>query len=299
VKSGPEPRVTRWPNLFLVGAPRAGTTSFYDYLRQHPDIYMSPVKEPGFFSPEAKPEPWVDRSFDETQYLDLFRGGDSQKLLGEASTTYLWVPEAASRIRAHSPEAKILIVLREPVERAYSHYLMQVRDGVEHRPFIDALREPARPGIPSYADRGLYCEQVRRYFDLFGDRVLVLFFEEAFADVRGALRRTFAFLEVDPDFADEVRLEWHHHYARPREGLGRLLVTLAGKARWRLGRPLVPSFVQPLARRLLLTTAEKPSLDPKARAYLEELYRDQRECLKTLLGVDPPWRDYDRGLEPR
>jgi hypothetical protein len=279
----------RWPNLFLVGAARAGTTSFYGYLGQHPEIYTSPLKEPNFFSPRANPRQWVEKAFDERKYLGLFRAARSEKFLAEASTSYLWVPTAAAKIHARCPEAKIIIILREPVERAYSHYLMDVGDGVEGRPFLEVLLDAARREVPSYAHFGLYCEQVRRYLELFGENVLVLFYEEAFADVRAALRRTFRFLEVDVRFVDDIQLGWHHPYAQPRNRASRLVVRLAGRARWGFGRPVLPDVLRPLARKLVLSTGSKPPMDPKARALLHSLYADQRGCLERLLGATPPW----------
>jgi Sulfotransferase family len=286
----------RWPNLFIVGAARAGTTSLYHYLGQHPEIYMSPLKEPDFFSPRANPRRWVEKAYSEEAYLALFADARTEKLLGEASTSYLWFPTAARAIHARVPDAKILIVLREPIERAYSHYLMDVSDGVEERIFSEVIHDAARRHTPSYADFGLYCEQVRRYLDLFGDDVLVLFFEPLFADPRTGLRGIFEFLGVDPGFSADVELEWHHLYARPRNRLGGALVSVAGTVRRTLGRPVLPRILQRPARRLVLTTGGKPPLDPDAHAYLAGLYQGQRECLKSLLGIEPPWnaRDDDR-----
>jgi Sulfotransferase domain len=280
----------RWPNLFIVGAARAGTTSLYHYLGQHPEIYMSPLKEPDFFSPGANPRRWVEKAYTEDAYLALFRGAGPEKLLGEASTSYLWFPTAAEAIHARVPLAKILIVLREPIERAYSHYLMDVSDGVEDRGFYEVIRDSARDGVPSYADFGLYCEQVKRYLDLFAGQVLVVFFDQLFADVRPWLRRMFEFLAVDPGFSDNVRLDWHHLYARPRNRVGRALVDSAGSVRRMLGRPVLPRVLQKPARRLVLTTGAKPPLDPDAHAYLAALYQGQRECLRSLLGIEPPWK---------
>src|SRR5437763_505157 len=103
----------RWPNLFVVGAPKAGTTSLWLYLDRHPDIWMAPVKEPQFFSGL-----W----YDQDSYLRLFAPGARFKLRGEASPSYLakaGVAEASKRV---SPDARIVIMLRDPVERAYSKY---------------------------------------------------------------------------------------------------------------------------------------------------------------------------------
>src|SRR5262249_11013082 len=109
-----------WPNFFIVGAPRAGTTSLYIYLKQIPGIYMSPVKEPHYFNHEPG-----ERSRDE--YLELFRAADTAVAVGEASVGYLRHPDAPLRIRANVPHAKIIMSLRDPVEKVYSQYFEQVR----------------------------------------------------------------------------------------------------------------------------------------------------------------------------
>jgi Sulfotransferase domain len=277
----------RWPNLFLIGATRAGTTSFYHYLAQHPEIFMSPMKEPGFFAPEGLPA-WVDTIVDERDYLGLFRAGRSAKVLGEASG-YLSHPEAAERIRARSPDARVLAILREPVDRAYSHYLMDVRDGVESRPFREVLLSSRAAGLSSYERYGLYCDQVRRYVDVFGPNLLVLFFEEVFRDVRGSLHRVFEFLGVEPLVSQHVNIERHNSYAQPRNRISRVVVGVAGWTRGALGRPVLPKTLQPIARKLVLTSGGKPPMDSDSRAHLAALYERQRECLKKLLGVDPPW----------
>ena len=111
------PEDPRWPNLFVVGAPRAGTTSLYHYLRQHPEIYMSPLKEPHFFSHSNPQSDTVVKHQD--AYLRLFDAARGEKLRGEASPAYLADPDAPARIKDASPEAKIVAVLREPVSRAF------------------------------------------------------------------------------------------------------------------------------------------------------------------------------------
>lgn len=112
-----------WPNLFIVGAPKAGTTSLHQYLSCFPDVYMSPVKEPNFFSKEIYSDDSDIRPIrNQSRYLSLFRGGGSLRYRGEASPAYLLDRTAPKLIRRVSPEASILITLRDPVELAYSFY---------------------------------------------------------------------------------------------------------------------------------------------------------------------------------
>ncbi len=145
------------------------------------------MKEPHFFS-QIEPAPERKAFFphvtDEDEYLALFEGATTEELLGEASTSYLWDRQAAERIKRVVPEARILIVLRDPVDRAYSQYWNDVREGIDRRSFLEALVEEQRSGPGAwgvsslYIDCGRYADQVERYLDRFGARVQVLFFED-------------------------------------------------------------------------------------------------------------------------
>ena len=157
---------TEWPNLFVVGAARAGTTSLWRYLDRHPEIWMAQVKEPNFFSQVRRPlNPDVH---DEASYLRLFAPGGGCKVRGEASVSYFWAEDVPARIKRVNPEARILISLRDPVERTYSGYWYLVRIGEENRPFSqvlqDALEEPRRPRL---LRSSFYADAVSAYLETF------------------------------------------------------------------------------------------------------------------------------------
>jgi hypothetical protein len=252
---------------------------------------MSSLKEPNFF---LGADPGGGQSYvgDEDSYLKLFNGASTEKVLGEASVLYLRKPGIAERIRKTVPEAKILISLRDPVSRAYSHYLMDIRNRVQHRPFLEALHldvdAPTRPRRTHhlYVDYGRYCEQVARYLEVFGENVYVLFFEEFVEDTRTHLRDVFRFLEVDPSYADFAQLGKHNSYVRSRSRLGEAFCR----------RPALRALARRIAGVIdaclctgMFPTDEKPSMDPRARKFLEELYSGEAECLERLLGRRVPW----------
>jgi hypothetical protein len=280
----------RWPNLFVVGAPRAGTSSLWSYLDQHPEIFMSRLKEPHFFS-SFKPD-FIPVVSDEAEYLRLFAGAAEGRLLGEATPTYLADAEAPGAIARMSPEARIVIILREPVSRAYSSYWHKVRYGREERPFLEVVRarlrqrDAVRPR-PNMVGSGLYVEPVRRYLGAFGERVLILIFEEFAADVRGHVRRAFEFLELDPAPADRIRLEPRNVSALPRNALVRRLYR-SGGLRAATAR-IVPSALHPRLERVLLRRVPTAGVDPEAGRLLEELYAAERPELEELLGQRLPW----------
>ncbi len=264
-----------WPNFFIVGAPRAGTTSLYRYLKDVPGVYMSPVKEPHYFGNEGGGRT-------EAEYLSLFRGGEKSRAIGEASVSYLRHPAAAKRIQQAAPAARIIILVRDPVEVVHSHYFEFVR-----RHASDLTLEQL--AAMEKHTNAFYCDHVRRYFDIFGaDRVKVLVFEEFVQDPRRTVGEVMAFLGIDgapPEF--EARA--YNSYAAPRAPLARGL--LASNRYRRLWRAVAPAFLrQKLSRRqLLYRPAEKPPMAEHTRRMLQEKFRADIECLEKLLGRILPW----------
>ena len=174
----------RWPNLFIVGVAKGGTTSLWRYLNSHPDIYMSPFKEPHFFMGSFPPE----LALTEAEYLGLFAGATHETWLGEASTRYMLDEASPELIKRTVPEARILISLRDPAERAYSDYWSYVKFGLESRPFeavvAEELDEPDIDADPYklLVYPGFYATHVERYLSVFGDKVHIGFLEDLRSD---------------------------------------------------------------------------------------------------------------------
>jgi hypothetical protein len=291
----------RWPNLFLVGAAKAGTTSLYRELAQHPAIYMSPMKEPHFFSrihPVPDRKAFFPHLTDEDEYLALFEGATTEELLGEASTSYLWDRHAAARIKRAVPEARILIMLRDPVDRAYSQYWNDVREGIERRSFLDALLEEQRSGPGAWGvtslhiDCGRYSDQVERYLDQFGGQVHVLFFEDFVGREASTIADVHSFLGIGSPAAGSVPRRMNPA-SLPRNRLSAALLA-SGKVR-RAVRATVPRPLRSRLRGGLLKQAPPPPMDPAARALLTEIYRSEAGRLAELLGRPLPWEPRGAG----
>lgn len=211
------------PNFFVVGAARTGTTSLDRYLDQHPEVYLSPRKEMHFFAADSFPRtgPGDERLNKrviehEEQYNGYFAGATNETAIGESSVFYLCLPGTAERIAQAVPHAKILIVLREPVDRAYSAYMHLVRDGRERATFAEGLRletERKDAGYEPmwwYREVSCYFEQVRQYLDVFGPRqVKVLLYEELYANPEQTLRDVFAFLNVQEDVHIDTSIRYN------------------------------------------------------------------------------------------
>jgi hypothetical protein len=279
-----------WPNLFVVGAAKAGTTSLWRYLDQHPDVFMAPVKEPHYFSsfvpglfPAVK---------DEDEYLRLFADAGNATLRGEASPSYLWDPRSPAAIVRTCPDAKIVIALRDPVERAYAFYWTGVKYGGRTESFLEAVqRELALPKEewPStlYVGYSLYADAVQRYQDAFGDAVTVVFFEDLGRDTRGELRLLFTRLGVDPAPAGVMDVERHNSFALPRNELSRRVLTF--RPLRDAARTVVPARLRPTVERVLLSSPPRPEMEPEARRLLEEAFAPERPRLEAMLGRSLPW----------
>ena len=284
----------RLPNFFIVGAAKAGTTSLYEYLGAAPGVYMSPVKEPHYFAPNVWTNQPDKRVVDLAAYRALFQEAGGKDVVGEASPFYLWDPDSPALIQETVPEARIIVVLRDPVERAFSHYLMEVGSGSETLPFYEALRSNARQlddtwGVGRhYLEMGQYSRQVRRYSDTFGDsKVKVVFFEDFKEDAGAVIKEVLWFLGVERRGVIP-EAEVHNAFASPRGPWARRFI-FSRSAR-RLARPLIPGPLRQLVwRRLLLKPGAKPEMPPEARDFLRSYYQEDVGMLQDMLNLKPPW----------
>ena len=324
--------VQRLPNFFVIGAPRSGTTSFYEYLKAHPDIFMSPVKEPDFFirssldaalisigaelptslSGAARSAP--DLQHDLHEYLALFSGAGDQSRRGEASAAYLAHPTAASHLHRYLPDARLIAVLREPTERAYSHYIHAMRLYAEHgrtdvvgapgrsldEEFARAVDVAYRHGIPDRAATdpevwlrsGLYHENLTRLYSYFPPaQVQVFLFDDLVRDPAAVMRSTFEFLEVDEEFSLPTTEAFNASVVPHNRRVFALFTTRNPVMRY--AKSLAPARARAMAMHLRNHTlaAKKPPMEPDIRRKLNVLYREDVRCLQELIGRDlSAWR---------
>lgn len=191
---------------FLVaGVQKGGTSALFEYLRDLPDVQMPTVKEAHFFDDETMD--WAAPDY--RPYHALF--ADDHRLRGEATPIYCYWPNSLERIARYNPAMKIILLFRDPIERAWSHWKMEYAKGKETHPFAWCIREgrarladgdPSAPGhhrVFSYIERGLYGAQVKRLFGLFPrDQCLLLRSEELESDPTGTINRICGFLRLRP-----------------------------------------------------------------------------------------------------
>lgn len=226
---------TKIPNFFIVGAAKSGTTSLYHCLNQHPDVYMSPIKEPHYFckdircndfsasyrnnvcldvkkylkkSPlEKKHIAYIDTI---EEYLQLYRDAKDEKVIGEISNGYLYSSVASNEIYHFNNDAKVVMVLRNPIERAFSHWKMDLRgNDVYRKSFIGAIEDDLMKTDKGwgrshlYIELGLYYEQVKRYMDLFPkNQILIFLYEDLDRSPNKFYTELFNFLKIPPSSLD-------------------------------------------------------------------------------------------------
>jgi hypothetical protein len=290
---------SRRPNFFIVGAPRCGTTALYEFLREHPQIFMPDHKEPHYFGDDLS-HPHGRLTADE--YLRLFRPAQSGQRIGEASTWYLYSRSAAREISRFAPDSRIIVMLRNPVDVMYSLHRNLTFYGEETiSDFAEALaaepdrREGRRIGRSRrrewllYRDAVRYAEQLHRYYAEFEERQIhVILYDDFAQDVEKAYAETVEFLGVDVAFQPIFRTV--NESKRP------LLASIqdfvvrppALMARW------IPILRRsPLAHRLRAgilkanSRSERPSpIDSDLRHQLTTELEPQVEALESLLGRD-------------
>jgi hypothetical protein len=283
--------LTPGPNLFVVGAAKAGTTSLWRHLDAHPDIFMSRVKEPHFFS-RGGMHPVQVAIKDPAAYAQLFERGAKKRYRGEASPSYLWDPDTPGRIEASVEDARIIVSLRDPVERAWSNYVMASMIGTERRSFERAIEDELAGLVdpadqpPPYLHRGRYAEQLERYLDRFGDRTTVVWFEEFAQDVRATMRTVFERLGVDPRPASRLDPAPVVPHLEARNSAARAVFAVPGARR--AGLALLRGRALRLAQWALLHHP-KPELDHRVRARLREEFARDDDRLRALVGRSLPW----------
>jgi hypothetical protein len=303
--------VTRTPNFFIVGAARSGTTSVARYLEEHPQVYMSPIKEPSYFArdiiPSLQPANWSRNQrglkrylngpmrerrggciLDWESYLKLFGNVTREIAIGEASTIYLISPKAPLDIRAAIPDARILIMLRSHVERAFSTYLMFCRSGRLRASFSDIIRSEGTGGLAEWKRMILETRKIapgmERFLTTFPrDHIRWYFHEEFSTHPLDVMRSIYEFLGVDPEFRPDVTRR-HNEVHLPKAPLLHRISQMTGLSD--LANRFVPISARPFLRRTLFHTGPSPGISPEDRALLVEHFREDIERLSNVVGKD-------------
>ena len=276
------------PTFFIIGAPKAGTTSLHHYLEQHPEIQMSTFKEPSFFAPppdHRNAKLGITRL---TKYEQLF--DPTWRVRGESSTNYAEYPfrqHVPERIKALVPEARFLYLVRDPIDRTLSHYYHLVSSGGERRSLEVLSSDLSDPRTPCIC-ASLYALQLELYLKHFSqERMLVVDQKQLMNDRRSALRTIFSFLAVDDSFEssrfDSEFLKGNEHRAYPPSVARFVGRRIHPHAQW--VPPPARRFLRRSAERLLFPPLETSMLADDLRLRLAEFYAGDVERLRVLTGM--------------
>lgn len=279
------------PNFIIIGVAKAGTTSLYRYLDQHPQVFMCPIKGTNFFGYEdARAWKWTDegdppllRHFQVTTldaYEAMFARASEEVAIGEASPQYFRCPTAARRIHECIPGVKLVANLRNPADRAFSGFLMRTRRGEAVKSIYEELTLES-----SHVKEGFYYRRMKRYFDLFPkDQIKIYIFEEFRKDPAKVVIDLFGFLGVGKNFVPDTSVR-HNPAGVPKSRL--LNRVFFNPSLIHMTKSVLPECVQELCKQVRqhnMTTPPKFPTD--LRAKLLDHYREDIRKLEELLDRD-------------
>lgn len=291
-------RQARFPTFLIVGVAKAGTTSLYEYLGQHPQIFVSPVRAPNFFGLGEQPSPTYGGPVKSrpihaptlAAYHALFEGAQTARALGEGSSYFNFTPRAAARIQQYIPQARLLIILRQPAERAYSQYLYARRMGWEPATTFQAAldEEPRRQAegwfpFLCYRESSLYADKLRAFYERFpAEQIHLSLFDDFRRQPLVVMRQIYHFLGVDPDFTPDVSVS--HNPAAV--GLWPWLRSPHNEKAARLWRYLPGGLRQRLFQQMSKVNVVQRALDPRLRRQLTAEFHNDITATQTLIGRD-------------
>jgi hypothetical protein len=270
------------PNFLVIGAMKCATTSLFDALGRHPQIFVSDPKEPEFFCKDeifARGWSW---------YESMFEAAEGRIAIGEGSTSYtkrMLFPRAAERVAAHLPDAKLLYIVRHPLDRILSHWLHTAVEVRSMPPLAEALER-----WPHFVDTSLYWKQIDAYRGYFpDDRILILFFEDFVERPTEVMRRCYDFLEVDAELEQLDRFEASHVSAQKRID-GTLLRTLHHVSLARRLKNLAPGVANRFLPMLRKPLPKRPEWPDGLRREVTARVKPDADALLAFCGRTDVWR---------
>jgi len=282
------------PNFICIGAQKSGTTTLFDLLKLHPDIYLPSCKETHFFDKNDR----YLRGFQwyESEFFSEVRG---ERAIGEITPIYMYLDYVPKRIcNSLGVEIKLIFILRNPIDRAYSHYWMNYKKGYEKECFDSAInleKERIQNGEFekdkfSYIDRGFYSDQIKRYLRYFPkENMCFVIFEKFVKDIKETMKRIFTFLEVEPHSEIKYNVKSNPASASRFSFLRNVVYGYSGFKK--IMRLLVPSkkirrSIVKIIGNINIKSLEKPEIRKDTSTRLIEIYKREVKELENLIGED-------------
>ncbi len=279
-------------DFFIVGAPKAGTTSLYHYLNEHPKIQMSSIKEPNFFSQSSlkRDKLYYRSSIIDTieKYHALYKATDVN-LRGDASVSYLFYKDVPQKINSYNHNAKIIIMLRDPVERAFSHYLMDYRLGLVSESFEAIVTKKLEHRdfnlfYQQYIEVSKYSNQVKRYLEVFGkENIFFIDYDDFKKNTAKTVKEVYMFLELDNDFRPSFNKKYNT-YSAPRNAFIRFAYSLIFFRKMVVN--ILPKKFKNIIKNILFISDRKPKISQNTRGFLQKKFEPDLRELSNLLSTD-------------
>lgn len=310
----PEVSKNKLPTFLVVGAVKAGTTALHAYLQQHPEIYMSPVKETNYFSDADMQfsqfsidyRQDINHNLDKylagpmdkklhiahirtwQQYNQLFKKVRQEKAIGEVSNSYLYCPSTATAIKSKLPDVQIVMILRNPIERLYSQYLMNLKLGkITGRNLLQEIEHDQNKKVKGwgvshlYLEVGMYYAQVKRYLEIFSaEKVHIIWYDDYKKNPSAEMRSLFSILGVDSDFNLDTT-QRYNEAGMPRFGKLNYILTQTGI--YGLSKKIFPDSLKGKIKSLIYTKQNIPVITTEEKNQLLNYYRSDIESLSRLL----------------
>ena len=276
-------------DFFIVGAAKAGTTSLYSYLNKHPEIEMSTIKEPDYFSNEFIEQQSLYYKKESIKSLNKYHSlySDTKNLIrGEASVSYLFYEKVPKKIFKYNSRSKVIIMLRNPSDRAYSHYLMDKRLGFVRESFENIVHKKSTHKnsalfYQQYIELGQYAFQIKNYFDVYSKKnILIIDYDDFIYKSSEVMNKVCVFLNVENrSFSNTNKV--YNKYTNPSNKLVKVLYT------FRFLREFIGNFFSESLKikiqALFFTDEKKPTLNSEIQIFLKEYYKVELEKLSKLL----------------
>lgn len=298
-------RIANLPTFLFIGTGKAGSTSLYYYLREHPEVFMSPVKETNFFSYEggrpnfAGPGDLQSMAHKTTiasieAYQKNFQGVTNEKAIGEVSPSYLYVPQAPQRIKKYLPDVKMIAILRNPVDRAYSNYQHRLNLGLDPLTDFSEVINAEKSRIDSnwaptwhYLAQGFYYQQLSRYFDLFErEQLRIYLFEDWSTNKLKLIQDIFDFIGVDATYTPNLTTKYNIS-GKPKSSIINNFLTKQSSVKTILKKVVPKQVHQRLGSELMMANLKRlPSLSSEVRQQLNQMYKPDILKLQDLIDRD-------------
>jgi hypothetical protein len=286
------------PNFFIVGGAKCATTNISYYLNDHPDIFIPKLNEPYYYCKFDVPKNFKRESMitDKKKYLNLFKNAIHEKAIGEATPVYLQCPNAAKEIKKDFPDSKIIISIRNPIDKAHSSYFSYKFMNLDNRTFSEKIDFYEKTLLDdefdlfNFIEDGFFSKHIKRFQKVFPpEKIKIIFFEDYIKNISAHINSILNFLEIEKPFT--LTNKPKNSFRVPKNQLSQYL--LNNKTFRNISTKLIPTLTRDkIGEKFFVKQSTKPSMLDEDRERLKKIFLNEYSDLKNLLGIELPWKDY-------